>query len=216
MHSSSHVWMWELDYKESWAPKNWCFWTVVLEKTLESPLDCKEIQLVNPKGNQSWLFIGRTDAEAEAPILWPPDVKNWPIGKDPDAGKDWRQEEKGTTENEMVGWHHWLDGHEFEQALGVGDGQGSLVCFSPWVMKSQTWLSDWTVLDWTEGCRNLLEPKTCPLGFIHVMIIFFFQSKNFLKDLVCEKRKRKHKSDPWCELTVWGHKHMKSLLVQVL
>ena len=106
---SSHVWMWELDNKEGWALKNWCFWTVVLEKTLESPLGCKEIQPVNPKGNQSWIFIGRTDAEAEAPILWPPDVKNWFIGKDPVAGKDWRQEEKGTTEDEMVGWHHRLD-----------------------------------------------------------------------------------------------------------
>ena len=111
---SSHLWMWELDYKESWAPKNWCFWTVVLEKTLESPLDCKEIQLVHPKGYQSWIFIGKTDVEAETPILWPPDGKSWLIGKGPDAGKDWRQEEKGTTEDEMVGWHHWLNGHEFE------------------------------------------------------------------------------------------------------
>ena len=100
--------------KEGWAPKDCCFWTVVLEKTLENPLDCKEIQLVHPKGNQSWIFIGRTDAEAETPILWPPDVKNWLIGKDPDAGKDWGQEEKGTTEDEMVGWYHRLDGHEFE------------------------------------------------------------------------------------------------------
>ena len=112
--SSSHVWMWELDHKESWVPKNWCFWTVVLEKTLESPLDCKEIQPVHPKGDQSWIFIGRTDAEAETPILWSPDVKNWLIGKDSDAGKDWRQEEKGMTEDEMVGWHHQLNGHGFE------------------------------------------------------------------------------------------------------
>ena len=112
--SSSHVWMWELDYKESWAPNNWCFWTVVLEKTLESPLDCKEIQPVHPKGDQSWIFIGRTDAEAETPILWPPDVKNWLLRKDPDAGKDWRQEKKGRTEDEMVGWYHRLNGHEFE------------------------------------------------------------------------------------------------------
>ena len=111
---SGYVWMWELDYKENWAPKNWCFWNLVLEKTLESPFDCKEIQPVYPKGNQSWIFIGRTDAEAEALVLWPPDVKNWLIGKDPDAGKDWRQEEKGTTENEMVRWHHRLNGHEFE------------------------------------------------------------------------------------------------------
>ena len=112
--SSGHVWMWELNYKERWVLKNWCFWTVVLEKTLESPLGCKEIQPVHPKGNQSWIFIGRTDAEAETPILWPPDVKNWLIGKDPDAGKDWGREKKGTTEGEMAGWHHRLNGHEFE------------------------------------------------------------------------------------------------------
>ena len=111
--SSGHVWMWELDYKESWAPKNWCFWTVVLEKTLESPLDSKEIQSVHPKGDQSWVFIGRTDVEAETPILWPPDVKSWLIGKDPDAGKEGGQEEKGTTEDEMAGWHHRLNGHGF-------------------------------------------------------------------------------------------------------
>ena len=132
--------MWELDYKVSWALKNWCFWTVVLEKTLESPLDCKEIQPVHPKGNQSWVFTGRTD-EAESPILWPPDVKNWLIGKDPGAGKDWRREEKGTTEDEMAGWHHQLNGHVFEQALGVGEGQGSLACCSSW--GSQRVRRDW-------------------------------------------------------------------------
>ena len=129
--SSGQVWMWELDYKESWTPMNWCFWTVVLEKTLERPLDCKEIQLIHPKGNQSWIFIRRTDAEAETPILWP-NAKNWLIGKDPDAGKDWRREEKGITEDKTVEWHHWVDGHEFEQVPGVGDGQGGLVCCSPW------------------------------------------------------------------------------------
>ena len=112
--SIGHVWMWELDYKEIWALKNWCFWTVVLEKTLESPLNSKQIKPVNPKGNHSWILIERTDAEAETPILRPPDVKNWLIGKDPDAGKDWRREEKGPTESEMVGWHHRLNGHEFE------------------------------------------------------------------------------------------------------
>ena len=133
--SSGHVWMWELDCEESWAPKNWCFWTAVLEKTLESPLDCKEIQPVNPKGNQSWIFIGRTDAEAEAPVLWPLDAKNWLIGKDPDAWQDWRREEKGMTEDKVVGWHHRLNGREFEQALGDGDGQGSLGCCSPWGRK---------------------------------------------------------------------------------
>ena len=122
--------MWELDHKEGWTPKYWCFWAVVLEKTLESPLDRKEIKTVNPKGNQSWMFIRKTEAEAEAPILWPPDVKSQLIRKDPDAGKDWRQEDKGT-----IGWHHWLDGHEFEQALGDGDWQGSLACCSLWGCK---------------------------------------------------------------------------------
>ena len=122
-------------YKESWAPKNWCFWTVVLEKTLESPLDCKEIQPVHPEGNQSWIFIGRADAEGETQILWPPDVNNWLIGKDPDAGKDWRLEEKGMTKDEVVGRHHRLYGHEFEWALGAGGGQGSLECCSPWGCK---------------------------------------------------------------------------------
>ena len=129
--SSSHVWMWELDYKEGWVLKNWCFWTGVMEKTLESPLDCKESQPVHPKGNQSWIFIGRTDIEAETPILWPPYAKSWFIWKDPDAGKDWRQEEKGMTEDEMVGWHHRLNGCEFEWTPGVGDGQGGLACCSP-------------------------------------------------------------------------------------
>ena len=127
--SRSHVWMWELFYKESWAPKNWCFWTVVLEKTLESTLDSKEITPVHPKGDQSWIFTGRTDVET--PILWPPDVKSRLIRKDPDAGKHWGQEEKGTIEDEMVGWHHQLSGHEFEQVAGDGDGQGSLACHSP-------------------------------------------------------------------------------------
>ena len=128
--SSGHVWMWELDCEESWAPKNWCFWTVVLEKTLESPLDCKEIQSVHSKGDQSWVFFGRNDAEteAEAPILWPPDVKSWLIDKDPHAGKDWGQEEKGMMEDEMVGWHHQLNGHEFGWTPGVCDGKGGLAC----------------------------------------------------------------------------------------
>ena len=126
------VWMWELDYKESWAPKSWCFWAVVLEKTLESPLDCKEIQPVHPKGDKSWMFIGRIDVEAATPILWPIHAKSWLIGKDSDAGRDWGQEEEGMTEDEMVGWGHWLNGHEFEQALGDGDGLGSLACCSLW------------------------------------------------------------------------------------
>ena len=143
--SRSHIRMWELDHKEGWAPKNWCFWTVVLEKTLESPLDCKEIQPVNSKGNQPWIFIGRTDAEAEAPKLWPPDVKGWLIGKDPDAGKDWRQEEKGMTEDEMVGWHHHLNVHKFEQTLEDSEGQGSLACCGPWGRKE---------LDMTNWLKN--------------------------------------------------------------
>ena len=145
--TSGHVWMWELDYKESWVPNNWCFGTVVLEKTPESPLDCKEIQLVHPKGDQSWVFIGRANVEAETPILWPPDAKSWLIGKDPDAGKDWKQEEKGTTEDEMVGWHHWLSRHEFGWTLGVGDGQRGLACCSSWGCKESDMIEQ---LNWTE------------------------------------------------------------------
>ena len=133
--SSGHVWMWELHYKESWVPKNWCFWTVVLEKTLESSLDCKEIQLVHHKGDQSWVFMWRTDVESETPVLWPPDAKSWLICKDPDARKDWGQEEKGRTEDEMVGWHHRLNEHGFGWTLGVGDGQGGLACCRSWGCK---------------------------------------------------------------------------------
>ena len=141
--------MWELDCKESWVLKNWCFWTVVLEKTLESPLDCKEIQPVHPQGNQSWIFIGRTDAEAETPILWPPDAKNWLIEKDPDAGKDWRWEEKGMTEDEMVGWHHWLDGHKFREL--VMDREAWCAA----IMGSQRVRQDWaTELNWYIRCMK--------------------------------------------------------------
>ena len=145
--SISHVWIWELDHKEGWVLKNWCFWTVMLEKTLESPLDCKEIKPENPKGNQSWVFIRRTDAEAESPILWPPDVKCRLIRKDPNAGKKWRQEGKGMIEDKMVVWHHWLDGHEFGQPPGVGEGQGCLACCSPWGRKKSE-MTEW--LNWTE------------------------------------------------------------------
>ena len=141
--TSNSVQMWELDHKEVWALKNWSFWTVVLKNTLENPLDCKEIKPVNPKGNQSWIFTGGIDTKAEAPVLQPPDAKNWLIGKDPDAGKDWRQEEKGMTEDEMVGWHHWLNGHEFEQALGDGEGQGSLACCSTWGHQESD-ITEWT------------------------------------------------------------------------
>ena len=154
--SNSHVWVWELDYKESWLLKNWCFWTVVLEKTLESSLDSKEIQPVHPKGNQSWIFIGRTDVEAKAPIFWPPDARNWLIGKEPDAGKDWRQKEKGTTEDETVGWHHWLDGHESEQAPGVGDRQGSLACCNPWGLKESD-ITEWMI--WIDYLSLLVGAK---------------------------------------------------------
>ena len=141
--SSSHVWMWELDHKEGWVPKNWCFWTT-LEKTLESPLDWKEIKSVNPKVNQSWIFTGRTDDEAEALALCPPDVYNWFIRKDPDTRKDWRQEKKVRTEDEMVGWHHWLNGHEFWQAPGDGKDRESWRAAVHEVTKCWIELSDWT------------------------------------------------------------------------
>ena len=145
--SSGHVGMWELDSEESWALKTRCFWTVVLEKTLESLLDCKEIQPVLPKGDQSLMFTGRTDAEAETPILWPPQGKSWLIGKDPDAGRDWGQEEKGMTEDEMAGWHHQLYAHEFGWTPGVGDGQGGLACCDSWCFKE---LDMTERLNWTE------------------------------------------------------------------
>ena len=153
-HISSHVWMWELDCEEGWALKNWCFWTVVLEKTLESPLDSKEIQPVNPKGNQSWIFIGRTDAEAETPILWPPDAKSWLIWKDSDAGQDWGHEKKGMTEDEMAGWHHWLDGCESEWTPSWWwTGRPGVL----WFMGSQRVGHDWaTELNW-----NLKLIKHC-------------------------------------------------------
>ena len=164
--------MWELDCKESWAPKNWCFWTVVLEKTLESPLNCKEIQPVHPKGDQPWVFIGKIDIEAEAPILWPPDVKGWLIWKDSDAGKDWGQEEKGMTEDEMAGWHHWLDGHGFEWTLGVGDGQGGLAYCSSWDGRVE---HNWaTELNWTDSSCAIWEVpfnmKTIPASCTHCCI----------------------------------------------
>ena len=145
--SGGYIWIGELDCEESWVAMNRCFWTVVLEKTLASPLDCKEIQPVHPGGDQSWVFIGRTDAEAETPILWPPHAKSWLIGKDPDAGRDWGQENKGTTEDEMAGWHHWLNGHESEWTPEVGNKQGGLECCNSWGRKE----SDMTErLNWTE------------------------------------------------------------------
>ena len=154
--SSGHVWTWELGCEESWVLKNWCFWTVVLEKTLGNPLDCKEIQPVHPKGNQSWVFIGRTDVKAETPIFWPPDAKSLLIWKDPDVGKDWRQGEKGVTEDEMRGWHHRLDGHAFEQTLRLKDGEAWHAAVHG-VAKSRTLLSHWTELNWT--CVSILKTK---------------------------------------------------------
>jgi len=162
--SSGHVWMWELDCLEGWVPRNWCFWTVVLEKTLESPLDCKELQPVHPKGDQSWVFIGRTDAKAETPVLWPPHVKSWLIGKDSDAGRDWGQEEKGMTEDEMAGWHHWLNGRESEWTPRVGDGQGGLACCDSWGRK-QSDMTEWLNLTGLKVINYLLPlsiPKPCP------------------------------------------------------
>ena len=166
--SSSQVWMWELGHKEGWTLKNWCFWTVVLKKTLESPLDCKDIKPVNPKGSQPWILIGKFDAEAEAPILWTPDAKKWLTGKDPDVGKDWRREEKGLTEDEMVGWHHQFNGHEFEQTLGDGEGQESMVCCSPRGQKESdtteqlnnkvVQAQSWTHHPW---CLLIEGPSTC-------------------------------------------------------
>ena len=143
--------MWELDCEESWALKNWCFWTVVLEKTLESPLDCKEIQPVHSEGDQPWDFFGRNDAKAETPVLWPPHGKSWLIGKESDAGRDWEQEEKGTIENEMVGWHHWFNGPEFEWTPGVGDGQVDPACCDSRGRKESD-MTEWlNWLNWTEG-----------------------------------------------------------------
>ena len=141
---------WELDHEEGWVPKNWCFQTVVLEKNLENPLDCKQMKPVHPKGNQPWILIGRNDAEAKAPILWPPDMKSQLFGKNPDPGKDWGQEEKQVTEDEMVGWHHWPNGHEFEQTLGDSEGQGSLTCYSPWGHK------EWDMIYKLENNNNFL------------------------------------------------------------
>ena len=168
--------MWELDHKESWAPKNWCFWTVVLEKTLASPLDSKEIQSVHPKGDQSWVFFGRTDVEAETPILWPPDAKDQLIWKDPDTRKDCGQEEKGTTEDEMVIWHYQLNGHGFGGTPGVGDGQGRLACYGSWGRKELD-TTEW--LNWTD-CSSLCCK---PLLLFAYLFNFFKILKSLLKGI---------------------------------
>ena len=199
--------MWELGHKESWAPKNWWFWTLVLEKTLESPLDCKEIQPVHPKGDQSWVFIGRTNVEAETPILWPPDAKSWLICKDPDAGKDWRQEENGTTEDEMVGCHHRLNRHRFGWTPGVGDGQGGPACWDSWGRKEldTTERLNWTELRTAWLCWGKLESvyrtlylfflgkiRACNGGFVCIdcccyflpfLLFFYLLKKIFFKFL---------------------------------
>ena len=168
--SCGHVWMWELDSEEGWALKNRCFWTVVLKKTLESPLDCKEIQPIHSEGVQRWDFFGRNDAKAETPVLWPPHAKSWLIGKDSDAGSDWGHEEKRTTEDEMAGWHPWLDRLESEWTPGDGDGQGGLACCGSFA-KSWTRLSNWTELNWTEEWINskFLLYSTGNYGQYHVI-----------------------------------------------
>ena len=194
--------MWELDCEESWAPKNWCFWTVVLEETLESPLDCKEIQPVHPKGDPSWVLIGRPDAEAETPVLWPPRATSWLIGKGPDAGRDWGQQ-KGTTEDAMSGWHQRLNGHVFEEVLGVCDGQGDLECCDSWGCKE--WDSaeqlNWnskeeaqlhpSTENWIKDLLNMALPirtrpsvphsQSVPSGSLHKLLILVHQRANRLK-----------------------------------
>ena len=171
--------MWELDCEEGWAPKNWCLWTVVLEKTLESPLDCKEIQPVHPEGDQPWDFFGRNDANTETPVLWPPHAKSWLMGKDSDAGRDWGQEEKGTTEDEMSGWHHWLDGCESEWTLGVGDGQGGLACCDSWGCKESD-TTEWRI--WSD-LIYLFKSSLC------------FQCRASLSSILLDSRYRANQED---------------------
>ena len=186
--SSGHVWMWELNCEESWVPKNWCFWTLVLEKTLESPLNCKEIQPeIHSKGNQSWVFIGRTDAKAETPILWPPDAKCWFIGKDSDALRDLRQEKKGMTEDGMAGWHHWLDGYEFEFTPGVGDGQRVLECCNSWGRKE---------LDMTERLNWLVYHTDMLHIYIYLKVyLFYLLPKNKCSFFLLNLRNNKDVND---------------------
>ena len=202
--------MWELDYKESWVLKNWCSWTVVLEKTLESPLDSKEIEPVHPKGDQSWIFIGRTDAEVETPILWPPDAKNWFIRKDPDAGKDWRREEKGMTEDEMVGWHHWLDGHEWANSVtwwwtgrpGVLQSVGSQRVRHDWVTEL-SWAQDKTYsFKFLEICYLFVLSLSC----IFVAVGLFSGCRNRGLPFSCGAWVSHCGSFSWCGASDPGHR----------
>ena len=167
--SSGHVWMWELDCEEGWVPKNWCFWTVVLEKTLESPLDCKEIQSVHSKGDQPWVFFGRNDAEAETPVLWPPHAKSWLIGKDSDAGRDWGQEEKVTTEDEMAGWHHWLDGLSLSELGELVMDREAWHAATHGVAKSWTRLTEWLI--WSDLIYKIVTSVNCN-KFTHSFLIW--------------------------------------------
>ena len=183
--------MWELDCEESSAPKNWCFWTVVLEKTLESPLDCKEIESVHSKGDQPWVFFGRNDVKAETPILWPLHAKSWLIGKDSDAGRDWGQEEKGKTEDEMARWHHWLDGRESEWTPGVGDGQGGLACCDSWGRKSDTTER----LNWTELipkneilATKMSEPLIWAISWMNTKIILLNKKREWTSSVPQKNR----------------------------
>ena len=192
--------MWELDHKEGWVPNNWCFWIVVLEKTRESLLDYKEIKPVNPKGNQPWIFIGRTDAKAEAPILWPPDVKSWLIGKDPDAGKDWRQKKK-MKEDEMVGWHHWLNGHEFEQTPGVVEDRGARRAAVRGVAKSCTLLSNWIAI--TDG---KISGYICVSDFNSESLILLAKAGN--RASVMHHTNSKYVGNTlWVHIRRWCHCH---------
>ena len=200
--SSGHVWMWKLDCEESWVPKNWCFWTVVLERTLESPLDCKEIQPVHSKGDQPWDFFGRTDAKAETPVLWPPHTKSWLIGKDSDAGRDWGQEEKGMTEDEMAGWHHWLIGRESEWTPGVGDGQGGLACCDSWG-RSQRVRHDWaTELNRTDECICLFYSKRRHLHHIEICI-WIKRGREFLQSSVARGPNKNQLWEAWLSLCIY-------------
>ena len=199
--SCGHVWIWELDCEESWVLKNWCFWPVVLEKTLESPLDCKEIQPVPSKGDQSWVFFGRTDVEAETPILWPPHVKSWLIGKDSDAGRNWGQEKKGMTEDEMAGWHHRLNADESEWTLGVGDGQAGLAC----CMGSQRVGHDWvTELNWL--AKRSVDKAVCmSLHIISPCFSSGWPSHNFSSVQLS--------IHVWLFVTAWAPAHQDSLSI---